>query len=325
MTRNKSAKQKPDASITVAQIAGIFAVITAVVSLITAVATSLFSYFSIRTQIELPIQATKTAEAQLNALATHSINTIPSITASPSMAISLSSSATAPLPTNVPSSVTPLRIENLGGYRGGGLYFLPDVFLPPDKFDWGSESMSLPAFNILRISVTNQSDTTLILNNQLPIQLIDFQSLEGPLNSLFPIGGGLGHYRNFVVDIPSTKSVNIVWAVFDEIDELGQPGKEKPDFFTLQPGEVEAFSIEIRFDVPGKYEFRPGIEYFKDGETIYMWVKDPVIAYLPQEMITWDFPSDEKADDYVQVARCSFNFSYNGPYPTFNNSYSCDN
>src|SRR5689334_12500176 len=125
MTRNKSAKQKPDASITVAQIAGIFAVITAIVGLFTAIATGIFSYFGIRTQIELPIQATQTAEAQLNVLATHPNNTIPSATTSSPAAISSSSSTTASLPTPASSPTTPLRVENLGKYIGDGLRFLP--------------------------------------------------------------------------------------------------------------------------------------------------------------------------------------------------------
>lgn len=213
-------------------------------------------------------------------------------------------------------------------YSGATLY----AFLPPDvlpnqiEFD-RLDFISLPTYNNVTFSVTNISDQTIIFNKELPVKLIDYQPHPDNVNILVVGAGGGGGFRNFVVDIPASNT-GIAKAVFDEVPGTGQTledirTEEVIDFFTLAPGEVEVFSLEIRFVGAGSYTFQPGIEYYQDGNTIQVWTPETITALIPQNVTVWDLPSSTDKNEFIYREKCKFAYPRDEPN-NFDKVYECN-
>lgn len=237
-------------------------------------------------------------------------------------------SKTVPEVINNESSV-PLRIEFMNKYSGDTLYaFLPPDILPNqvefDKLDY----ISLPMYNNVTFSVTNISDQTIILSKELPVKLIDYQPHPDNVNILVVGAGGGGGFRNFVVDVPTSVSTGIVKAVFDEVPGTGQTiddirTEQAIDFFTLAPGEVEVFSLEIRFDGAGSYTFQPGIEYYRNGNVIQVWTPETISALVPQNVTVWDMPTSTDKNEFIFREKCTFAYPIDAP-SNFDKVYKCN-
>lgn len=240
----------------------------------------------------------------------------------------LFSSKTVPEVVNSKSSI-PLHIEFMNKYSGDTLYaFLPPDILPNqverDKLDY----MSLPMYNNVTFSVTNISDQTIILNKELPVKLIDYQPHPENVNILVVGVGGGGGFRNFVVDIPVNISAGLVKAVFDEVPGTGQTitdirTEEVIDFFTLAPGEVEVFSLEIRFGGAGSYTFQPGVEYYRDGNVIEVWTPETISALVPQNITLWEMPSSTDKNEFIYREKCKYAYPINSGN-NFDKVYECE-
>jgi hypothetical protein len=229
------------------------------------------------------------------------------------------------------NSVTsdPIRVEFIYKYSGSSYEILPPGILPdqvdPDKLD----DVSFPMFNNVTFSVTNISDQIIILSNRLPVRIIDYQPHPENVDVLPPYGGGGGSFRNFVVDIPTDASVGLVSAVFDEIPGTGQSvedirDEEVVDFFTLSPGEVEVFSLEVRFGGAGSYIFQPGISYFRGGIAVPVWTPEIISALVPENVTLWDMPPLEDPNEFIYREKCSFAYPRNAG-DNFSKVYECNN
>ncbi len=200
---------------------------------------------------------------------------------------------------------------------------------PEDQVSQGG--ISLRRENRIVMSVLNQSNTTIVINNQVPIQLIAYQPMQSPVNVLNLPLGGEGFYRNFVADIPMNAGSGTVWASFSEsgVEVPGDivPTVNAPDFFTLSPGEVEVFKIETQFEGAGEYTFRPGIEYYNDtGKSTIIWTSEPVTAYLPSNMVIWEPTFADSGQKYSRSGQCSFAQTEHDVSPDgfFQFFYDCD-
>ena len=220
----------------------------------------------------------------------------------------------------------PVKFEYFQKYRGSLLYvFLPDT--PPNKTDFDSlYYMSLPIYSRVIYSITNTSNKTIILNKEMPIRIISYQPYRKPTNIVSFGGGGGGSFRNFVVDMPMIATSGSIRAIFDEVPGTGQTiedirDEELIDFFTLSPGEVEVFSLEVRYDGPGEYIFQPGIEFIDNGNTIQLWAPESIDAILPENIIFWE--PDLQFKEYIRKGKCWFAYPRDGE-SNFDKVYECD-
>ncbi len=282
--------------------------VVALIGLAGTLVVAFFGFLNTRTQILLPASITQTFEAKQTRV---------------SELFTPTPSATATLI----ALLNPLRIEFIYRYSGDTLYaFLPPGILPnqvePDKLDY----MSLPMYNNVTFSVTNTSDQTIILSNELPVKLIDYQPHPDNVNILVEGGGGGASFRNFVVDIPI--NVGLVKAVFDEVPGTGQTVEdirtEEPiDYFTLTPGEVEVFSLEVRFEGAGSFIFQPGVEYYRDGNIIQVWTPETISALVPQNITVWDMPSSTDETEFIYRESCTFAYPRDAS-SNFDKVYECN-
>jgi len=223
----------------------------------------------------------------------------------------------------------PVKIKYFQEYSPGFSPILPDI--PPNKEYLDSPlCMSLPLGNTVVYSIVNISNKTIILSNELPIRIIDFQPYQQIANILVPLGhGGAGFFRNFVVDLPTTASVSQIRAVFDEFPVSEQAiehlrdDEEVIDFFALTPREVEVFYLEVRFDGPGIYTFQPGIEYVENGDKIQVWAPESITAYIPENIAFWEL-SDSPGEGYVYVRKCWYSYPRDEGDNNFDKAYECD-
>src|SRR6266498_5835136 len=136
---------------------------------------------------------------------------VPSLTPRPTGTLS---------PTSTMTPEPPLQLDFLNsGYEpsASSMLLLPGEPSNADPEDQVSQGgISLRRENRIVMSVLNQSNTTIVINNQVPIQLIAYQPMQSPVNVLNLPLGGEGFYRNFVADIPMNAGSGTVWASFSE-------------------------------------------------------------------------------------------------------------
>jgi hypothetical protein len=219
-----------------------------------------------------------------------------------------------------------VRLDIYDSY-GTSISLLPET--PQAEIDTRNlEPLSFSKGNIIGISVTNTSDQTVIISNQLPIKMILYQPLEEPINVYLPPIGGPGYYRQFVVAIPNTAAIGKVLARFEEVvldDE--QLIQDKPDFFTLVPSETEVFTIEFKFNVPGRYEFIPGVEYTVNGEKHELYLSKKIRTSMPKRIVVWGDSAPGSSSLYILEFQCDYsdNPENQSAHNIFNISYNCTN
>lgn len=94
--------EKPDTSITVAQLGIIAAVITAIITVIGMTISGYFNYLGARTQVELPIQVTQTVEARMTETVFANLATLTQLASTAEVTTALPSSSDTPLPSLTP-------------------------------------------------------------------------------------------------------------------------------------------------------------------------------------------------------------------------------
>lgn len=229
-------------------------------------------------------------------------------------------------PTETPSSILlDLKIE-YGGPLGEPAYSPGGVAVvlparPTAVIPW-TEIFNYPIAtslfnNVITMSVTNQSNKMIILSNKIPIEVS--RKTSTTLVHIYSPGevGGLGNYRNFVSRMPADLGQQVIYAEFEEAGVRGyldewhmtpMPPINQPDFFTLAPGEIEVFVIEVLFVAPGDYTLRPGIEVGENGKTVRVWAPDIISASLPETEIVW---SEDPSTGELVNETCRFNYEAN--------------
>ncbi len=290
-------------------------VMVALIGVIGTTITAYFGFLGIQTQLERPIKATQTAEVRLTQISLLStVTKPPSNSGTPSTIPTTTSTPTLTAMTGPDTSYLKLEygdpfVKRSYTPRGYFLLMLPGrpagKSQPQIDFDQG---ISLPTGNRLTVTITNVSDKTVLLSNKVPLE-IDHSASDLTLHVWLVSGGGAGYYRNFVADIPRDEKHQIVLAQFEEFGQIENKALiDPPDFFTLAPGEVEVFEIEVRLQDPGEYTLRPGVEFTVGGEPpTVMWLTQPVIAFMPRDIIVWGMSDDYST--YEEKGECILNNS----------------
>jgi len=224
-----------------------------------------------------------------------------------------------------------VRLEYLDKYGGGGLWaFLPPDTLPSEISRNALDYIGFPYGTTIRFSVTNVSNNTIILNKELPIKIANYQSYPFNVDVLALGGGGGGVERNFLAEFHDPKNTSLVKATYlvgtgivtRTLDELSN--EEVVDFFSLTPGEVEVFKVGLNFEDAGLYEIQPGIEYFKNGTLIPVWLEAPTKIILPENITVWRMPDSLSVNNYILQGKCRYTFP-NNDSNYFRSVYTCDN
>jgi hypothetical protein len=201
----------------------------------------------------------------------------PALTASPTLVV-----------TDTPKLLTPLRIDT--SKLGMGLCSGP-VVLAPSYIDLvgdpvsaleiirerqSAKTLSLDAMNLTLIdmTITSTAPTEYIrLSNKVFVEIIDYQPLSYQ-DALSEGCGGGAEFRDYSFRI-------------DNSSNEFEAENTSVDYYTLQPGELEVFSVSIRATVSGVYKLRLGIEYMYQGKTGLMWALETFHVYTPERFRLW--------------------------------------
>jgi hypothetical protein len=182
----------------------------------------------------------------------------------------------------------------------------PEVNLGPmDKDAWLRPVFNASGDSLVLEICSRSSSEAIAIEKRVLFRVLDHSSLPSQVNLYAPYetGGGI-YYRNFLVSLdwnedPSTRYVaEFAEGGFLEMQgEVGRPPElsegRTPDFFTLAPGELERFIVQLQFAQPGIYDLLAGVEYSYKGEQGEIWLRSPVTVYAPGDYLVWSSFEDQ--------------------------------
>lgn len=171
----------------------------------------------------------------------------------------------------LPTDVNPVTNPELAYKELDARHFFD---IPPDKAE------TVQDFNgaVAEVTVTSLANQEWVrLANKIMVKIANYEPLPGPVDSWVVIGcGGGGNVRDVYISIRNLRSTF-----------SGSLPDPKVDFFTLQPGEFEVFSVSVTANEPGHYELNFGVEYSYQGTTSELWSKQTVTVLNPELVRGW--------------------------------------
>lgn len=240
-----------------------------------ALITAVFGYLSIKTQVEVPIKTTQTSEAlkqnatpdptQPTGLDWHSIATIKHL---PICDFRV-------LPKNIDLSDSKVGKQLATLYNNGETLSWAEV---PEVMDPESGNTVNTIFDIASIADKNWIELSKTVSVSVEVE----ENIPDAVDVLVPMGcGGGGEVRLF----PSVSLENSFSQFTVKTDFAGV------DFFTLEPGEFERFSIPFECKIPGFYRLTLTIPFRYEGNNGIMETSTMVMC--PKSTTLWllDVPS----------------------------------
>lgn len=180
----------------------------------------------------------------------------------------------------------------------------------------------------ISLLVKNQnSKSELALSLSIPIRLLEYvKPIDGYYaNVLSPNwsggkGGGAVKNQYFYTAIdPNVENRNFASYIQDtkaffnsDIPPVSQPSVTTlSDYYYLEPGDVEVFTVIFYFPEPGDYKFQVGVDMFTDdGEIETVWVDDVFEVSIAEGLNLWKGKDVKNWWDYPysleNIASCTF-------------------
>ena len=223
----------------------------------------------------------------------------------------------------------PLIVEVERNYEGDGLPILSKKNVE-NKLIYGWEDTSKflsGTMGSLDLYVKNQNTKSeLALSLNIPIKLIDYQKpienyyVDALFLSVGGKGGGVVKTQHFYSSVnPNIDDdyyayyIDDINAFFESplapVEQLSVFGSS--EYYYLEPGDVEIFTITISFPEPGDYRFQVGIDMFTDkGEKETIWVDKVFEVSIASGLNLWK-DSHEQGQfefpyDLEKIASCTF-------------------
>lgn len=298
MTQKKQAQgklfSKAPKEIWVAIIAGGATLVTGIFGLIGVGLAGYFGYLGNR----LPIDATQTAEAtvmmELYSSNSSSINIDPSpqitnlVTTTPTVAsstqpitvqLSWSPIDCVPSMTRVlPNNSTPasqdviLDAINLG-VSNGGIQEWP--FAPLDPFEGSTHDMSF----MVKISASPQNGDWAKISNAMNLRISSSRNTTVESVNVANLYGGCGTGKIRTFSLAELDNN------FEEYTQTLH--YEDTDFFTLEPGEFEIFSVDMKCKTPGAFDVNIDIEYELMSDKGFVSLENLPLVICPLDYSIW--------------------------------------